>query len=774
MKKIFKAAVGITPVFLALALFCSNPAKDVQWRSSVDLPITANKKFLLGAMMDTIFFNKKQVQTTTTYDTIKRPGLPDSIAVASIDTTMMILKAYPLYDTAAKKQIPDTVAFGFPSEKDTTYSITKDTMKDKYYSNAFGPIPLSGTPEETLAVPLTGPYVAGAVVAIPAVPVTVKWVYEIDLMDSGQTLNVTVANNSSTDFSTAQITLGSLGTSTINNLAPNSTGIAQFNANGKVINGTTPVSMAITPATGGAFAAGDNLQVMFSLDGLTARKVDVTDYLLANYQRTFTNEYNLTDTVSVDYIDIAEGFFIYSVSNYTGIDLLLTVIHRNLWTSSFCQMQTPPLDSVGGLTGLTSQDSLIASNCVIATRASFPPHTTNTYDKHNISQNRLFPEWDPADSQSVTKIDYLVNVGSYGREVVLSAGDSLSFVIKTTAFKFTDMYGTCMIPYQRTSNLSTIPVNLPWSKAVTDSLRGHFILQQVLAKVRTNIGIPPGAFIDTVHVAYEVASVTDPTIKSDSAMVLNHVTNDSVYYRSIDITKVVNNYPDSINVKVALTVDSGTAIRLVNDLTNPTDPDYPKYIGRMILHGHFNYNLVAPLWWTVADTTIMDLGGTKVDLSGGSGLLNTINDMTDRHATFNVKVTNFTNVYLRLYALATTDSSKIGPLVDTTNAAYINTNQFNDLINQPTTGFFDLLGNGLLIPPRDSNTAIENTITLTDQELGQISGAKTMGWRWEVRFIPQPAGGIAPDALLNTDWLKLNSWIHVDGVNSIDSLFSVK
>ncbi len=774
MKKIFKAAVGTTPVFLALALFCSNPAKDVQWRSSVDLPITANKKFFLGAMMDTIFFNKKQVQTTTTYDTIKRPGLPDSIFVASIDTTMMILKAYPLYDTAAKKQIPDTVAFGFPSEKDTTYSITKDTIADKHFSDAFGPIPLSGTPVETLTVPLTGNYAAAAV-PIPAVPVTVKDVYEIDLMDSGQTLNVTVMNNSAANFGTVQLTLGSLGTATISNLAPGTSGVAQFNANSQVINGTTSVSMAITPTAGGTFAAGDNLQVMFSLDGLTARKVDVTDYLLANYQRTFTNEYNLTDTVNVDYIDIAEGFFTYSVSNYTGIDLLMTVIHRNLWISSFCQMQTPPLDSIASLAGLTSQDSLLASNSDVAQNSSFLAHTTQTYKKLNLSASRLFPEWDPADSQSVTKIDYHVTMGPFtGREVVLSAGDSLAFVVKTTAFKFTDMKGTCMIPYQRTSNLSTIPVNLPWSKAVTDSLRGHFILQQVLAKVRTNIGIPPGAFMDTVHVAYEVASVTDPTIKSDSAMVLNHVTTDSVYYRSIDITHVVNGYPDSINVKVALTVDSGTAIRLVNDLTNPTDPDYTKYIGRMILHGHFNYNLVAPLWWTVADTTIMDLGGTRVDLSGGSGVLNIINDMTDRHATFNVKVTNFTNVYMRLYALATTDTSKIGPLVDTLNPAYINTNQFNDLINQPTTGFFDLLGNGLLIPPRDSNTAIENTITLTDPELGQISGAKTMGWRWEVRFIPQPPGGIAPDALLNTDWLKLNSWIHVDGVNSIDSLFSVK
>jgi hypothetical protein len=189
-----------------------------------------------------------------------------------------------------------------------------------------------------------------------------------------------------------------------------------------------------------------------------------------------------------------------------------------------------------------------------------------------------------------------------------------------------------------------------------------------------------------------------------------------------------------------------------------------------------DYNLVAPLCWIVADTTIMDLGGSKVDLSGGSGVLDPFSKMEDKSASLNLQVTNSTNIYMRLYALVATDSAKVNPLVDTLDSNYIKTNQFTYRLNNtaPTdtaSGFVNLLGNCLLIPPRDSTKSTPQTIPLTDQQLSQLLKAKTIGMRYQVRFIPQNPGGIAPDAMYNTDWIKLNSWIHIDGVNSVDALF---
>lgn len=145
------------------------------------------------------------------------------------------------------------------------------------------------------------------------------------------------------------------------------------------------------------------------------------------------------------------------------------------------------------------------------------------------------------------------------------------------------MYGRVTKQYTWPGVASTVPVNYPWTVAVRDSLRNKFVPSQVLANLLTRLNIPSGAFIDTVHVAYEIASVINPALKCDSSTVITHMTKDSVYQRTVDITNVVNNYPDSVNVKVALTIPVGTPIKVVNDLT-VVDPDYFKYIGRLIIH----------------------------------------------------------------------------------------------------------------------------------------------------------------------------------------------
>jgi hypothetical protein len=773
VKKIFNGVAWVAPVFMALAMFCSNPAdKDLRWRTSVDLPITASKKFFLGAMMDSLFFNKQQAIVTKTYDTLKRVGLKDSIFVSHIDTSITEINTYPLYDSANKRQIPDTVGFGIPTHDTASDTISEDSLEDKYFEDVFGPIPISGTQANAVSIPLAGNYVAATPVATPPVPITVKYVYKV-VLDTAQTLDLTVANNSSADFSTVQITLGTLGTKSINNLASNSTGTARFDVGGKEIDGTVNVTVSVTPTASGTFAAGDKLDASFSMNGLKATRVDVMDSLLKDFRRTFTNEYNLTDTVNVDYIDIATGFFIYSVTNYTGLDLLLSVTHRHLWRSDFCQGTTPPLTSINDLVGLTYQDSLSASNCDIAVREQFPANQTNTYSKHNISANRLFAEWNPTKKKSITKVDYAVNVGAYGRRVSIASNDSLQFVIRTTSFKFKEMFGHSTEQYKRVSDPSKIPVKLPWAQAVTDSLRGKFKLQKVLAVAKTRIDIPQGAFIDTMLMHYVLSNVANAAIACSSDVVLTHVMRDSIYSRRIDITNVVNDYPDSVKVNVTLKIPVNTTLKVVNDLTDPKDPSYTKFIGRMTINGLVDYNMVAPLCWTVVDTTILDLGGAKSDLGGASGVLDPLGKMTDTHGSLNMETVNFTNVYLKLYALAATDSAKISELVDTANPNYVKTNQFTHLLNNPSGGYINLLDNGILIPPRDSNTKVPDTVDIADADLRQILRAKTLGLRWQVRFIPHAPSAVAPvpDALYNTDWIKLNSWIHIDGVNSADSLF---
>jgi hypothetical protein len=797
VKKFIQRAARYAPLALALAMLCSNPVKDVKWRTSVDLPITAQTKFVIGAQMDTLFFNKKQVLTTTTYDTIKRAGQPDSIYTANIDTTMKIIKAYPALDTikrAGKPDSivtrPDTVAFGFPARDTVSDTISEDSAADKYFEDAFGPIPLSGAPSNSVTIPLGGNYVAGTPIASP-LPVsdTIQYVYQV-WFDPAQTLNLTVTNNSSADFDSVQVTLGTVppSTATIHSLTHGTNGTAQFDVSSKEIDHVINVSVTVTPAASGSSGTfdptKDNIGASFSVNGLKASKVIVDDYLLAGYKRTFSNEYNLTDTVNVSYIDIDDGFFVYGITNHTGLDFQLSVVHHGLWVSSFCIRNK--LITSQDLAALPAVDSAPKSGDyngnIISSVTVYHDSGAETFKSQNISKNRLFPEWDSTTKKSVSIVDYNISMGTPHHDTVtLSESDSLSFVIQTVSFKFKEMYGHSMEQYYRVSTPSRIPVKLPWNQAVTDSLRGNFKLQKVIAMSTTKINIPDSAYIDTIMLHYALSSVTHPGIATSSDVQLLHVTKDSTYFRPIDITNVVNDYPDSVQVDVSMTIPKYTQLRVENDLTDPNDPSYSRYIGRMTLHGLVNYNLMAPLCWTVVDTTIMDLGGAKIDLSPGSGVVDPIGAMTDKHGSLNAQVTNSTNLYLRLYALAATaDSLQADSLTDTTyvgkNTRYVNPNELTDLINHPTPGFVDLLGaTGLLVPPRDSNKVVLNAIALTDTNLSQLLRAKTIGLRWQVRFIPQSANGVVDtttaDALYNTDWIKVNSWIHVDGINCVDSLF---
>jgi hypothetical protein len=473
-----------------------------------------------------------------------------------------------------------------------SFEMHQDTMADRYYSDVFGPIPLSGAPADTCTIPLSGNYAAGTPVASPVVPFIIKYVYHLELLDAAQNVNVIVANNSGASFGTVAITAGTLGTSTITNLMPNASGTALFDARAKVIDSVINVSIAVTPSTTGAFAAGNNLRVIFSLNGLIATKVVILDSLLAGYQRWFTNEYNITDTLNVDYLDINSGFFNYTVTNYTGLELQLSIAHRNLWLSSFCSGRQPPLKSVGDLVGLTRTDSVNAYDGDVALRVDFPAGQVSKLNKTNISGNRLFPEWNSATKKSVTKVDYSLNVGVYGRRVTLSAGDSLSFVFKCTSFKYKEMSGTVMDIYHLPGFSLTFAVSPSWTAGSGPNLFDYFMA----------VNMPAGAVLDTLGAAQKIFGTKNPAVSCQWLANIAHAVNNATVNEQTDITQVLGSKPDSMCFTEENTIPAGTHVVLVNDLTDATDPSYPKYIGRMTIRDSFafapstivEYNPVAP------------------------------------------------------------------------------------------------------------------------------------------------------------------------------------
>jgi hypothetical protein len=81
-----------------------------------------------------------------------------------------------------------------------------------------------------------------------------------------------------------------------------------------------------------------------------------------------------------------------------------------------------------------------------------------------------------------------------------------------------------------------------------------------------------------------------------------------------------------------------------------------------------------------------------------------------------------------------------------------------------SAGYINLLGSkGVQIPARNG-TAVD-TVVLNDWQIDSILESDSAGWRWEARF--QATG---PDALRDTDFVRINSWMHLVGNNNMDSL----
>jgi hypothetical protein len=333
------------------------------------------------------------------------------------------------------------------------------------------------------------------------------------------------------------------------------------------------------------------------------------------------------------------------------------------------------------------------------------------------------------------------------------------FIIEAPLFKFEEMLGTVMEPYNRKGDTQTVAIPFPWNKECKDSLRNRFILEMVFGDIFLESRVPARAFIDTFNITYKMftPTVSPLAICSSSTTFLN-IKDSALFRNQVDITKIVNLFPDSACITADINIPRGTRIRAVNDLLDRTDPEYNKYMGRMIIKGLTDVRMNAVLHWQITDTASLDLGTGKFPVPEA---LRFFNKMERRLFSYNMNAYNNTNVYMDIFALVAPYS-----LIDSLDSMSVNETWvlIQDTVQARAQGYVSFLRTQKIkIPPRDSTEA--SNIILNDWQIGQILGSDTCGWRWQARFLPK-----ATDALHDTDYIKINSWMHMEGDNNFDSL----
>ncbi|MFW5775117.1 MAG: hypothetical protein ACOCW2_02410 [Chitinivibrionales bacterium] len=721
--------MGIIGVLCAglMWLHCANPVDEgpLKWEQKVEFPVT-NEIFNVGEKLDEFLEM-------------------DSMDILRVEKTYFSDPTQLVDDTNEG----DTVAFSVLKDHLGDFEMLQDTTGDELYHNVIGAIPLTAAPDfsQTFTIP------AGIGAIDVSFPVTMEDIYYVHFYDTAtNVLDISLTNRSTAPLEDIVLGIDGLGRQNVGTIAAGATETVSFPVATRSLSNATAVSFEGSTST----AEAQDIQVDFSLNGLLADSVSVDDHLV-QFRKEYISRYELVDTVKVDYIDIDYGFFIYSLSNHTGIPFRVGGKHLHLWSNAEMKDSISTLEELAEL----SDSSTYAGNLVLGDGNIISPRSELEFNQKNISRTRLFTMWDADSNITYTSVIYSIQTAPpTGDTLNISARDSLTFSIRTTAFTFDEFVGTVMEPFDRDADTQKVAVDLPLGEEAADSLRGKLFLQNVDADLRLLPRMPKGAYIDTMIIHF-LAFPTDSDEVVDSVVsTFVDVRDSTPYIQSLDLTNVTNCFPDTISIVSRVRVPVGTRIKVVNDL-KAQDEEFGKYMGRMVVTTETSYRLNADLDWEVrGDINHLDLGSGRFNVIDP---LAYIRKMENRRLMFNMDITNSSNVFMYLHAL-------IAPqhLIDSLDS--LSDSEVASIIREQgraeELGYVNFLGTeGVYFPPRNPDTTISHSVVLNDEQLGIILNSDSCSWRWQMSMLEQDR-----DALNDTDYIDIRSWLRAEGVGNTDSL----
>jgi hypothetical protein len=688
-------------------LQCANPVDEppLAWKSNVAAPLT-NEHYFIGEKFDDLFDFKNDLE---------------------------IIKG-------------DTISFAVSRNDTATYERTEKTFDTMFYRVKLGILSIQGAPEQNYSIPSAS---AGTFIDTFSVPL--QKIKNIVFYDTANNfLDFELSNNSDVSLSNVDFGIVGLGSGHIDALPAQSSHVFSYNVAGKSINDSLTFIMGLTSPD----ATPKTLRVKFSFNGVKVFSMNVLDSLLA-YSREYVNRYELTDSINIDYVDLQDGMFIYKILNQSGVSFSLSCVHDHIWDAGYCESVS--LRGLGDFKTLTTPvDSSKFKGTIPNTKINAAPSATEVIQIVNLSDSRLFTEWDTTINKSITNVRYTVATNPTGRYTTVSALDSLKFTIATLSFKFKRIAGTFTEPMEYEADTEKVAIDLPWNTTVKDSLRGKFILKNVWADLELKTKMTADSHIDTLGIDF-IAFDPESTVVRDSLITrFVNVSNDSVYSRAMNIADVANCFSDSIAIAVRVHIPTGTKFKF----TNTTDLLDNNIIGKMVIDAYTNFRLNAKLDWEVDDTVNMDLGSSRTKLPEA---FQYFRKMQQRSGTFEMWVRNNTNLNVSLFALVAPDA-----LMDTLDSLSMN-KMYAYLKSKDkaiSAGYIDLFGeNGVKIPQRDTTTEYYDTVELNELQIQKLVSADSLNFRWWIQFKPQPR-----DALKKKDFIDIKSRLGIRGTNNTDSL----
>jgi hypothetical protein len=224
----------------------------------------------------------------------------------------------------------------------------------------------------------------------------------------------------------------------------------------------------------------------------------------------------------------------------------------------------------------------------------------------------------------------------------------------------------------------------------------------------------------------------------------------------------MNTWPDSLYITSTIRVPVGTRVMAVNEQSS-LDPDSKEYMGTMNIGALTLVRANLLFGWAVGpDTAKLDLGYGTFQTPEA---LKEFNRLENPLASIDMRVFNNTNLYMYVHGLVAP-----APLMSTLRNMPTDTVRklIGDTARAHQRGYISLLGpRGIRIPRRGFNNLDSSRVELQKWHMDTMLKYDSCGWRWEASFIP-----MAADTLNDTDFVFIQSWVHVQGINNMDSLLT--
>jgi hypothetical protein len=724
---------------LMLALQCSMPSdpEETSWQAQVTVPIGVNE-YTVGKQLQDAGFEGFEIEGVS-----DSADPDDTLALSVRDSVTMELdrKLLDLDSTSLEKTIgPITI------QNSTLVDAPMNLPFSGQLSAGFS-APFSVTSAQTIK----NVYYVLFDSTCPLLPVTVKNTCVGQTMNS---LTVWIADNG------VRVTEGVVTT-----LSPGQSVVVLMPIAGQSLDSSIVIGVAGTiSSSGGTITTNEGIDVRFLLDNMLVSSAAVLDSLLLLTQ-TYEQVFSLSDSFTIDYVDFDTCIINYRISSTTPISLKVTGEMLDLWGVSFCKekgigersliaQNTTPSDSSDPVRyrGKILCDTLGKSGLLSQT------------DVFTFGPARFLASRDSLTGKSQGSFRFFPSVIASGKKVTLNKNDRFEADIRPVRFPFVTLKGTFQYAMSEMGDPAPFKTSFPWKKSICDSLRRKLEFVSAKAPLQISLNVSDSTKIDSALLHISIVDPSSPNAPAvTSTITLQDVSNQNIQTANIDLTNLLNGFPDSLIVSCDATIPAGANLFLSNE----RDLQTGAYRNNLKLGAKVNVSIRLPLDWKLKDTAKIVLEDSKFSIDSS---LKDFDVMRDMEISLLLRIGNRTNFAGVLYAIAATDGSGAALLAlreDQVGPEICNSNAGRDFIN--------LLGNsGLTIPEHrtittaagsDSASYAENTIIMGPAMADRIIRAREMFIRWKL-VLPQKEN----DALKNGDKVTIASSLLVKGTITAHTL----